>query len=309
MNPNNLTPNNGLSLSQAQSISNLCNQRASEIGNKLNSINNFSKLIDVNGKYHIIQKGIQMPENIVDLLIEKSKLHACQAYLMENITIKNDMLDNIKKEMADISSVVYPEKPEYINRDSELLKNVSENFGWEQLKSSEYNEYLEAEAYASHIGKFIHKDSVLDRLRKELPNIPSIEWMEIETGKKTPVNIEVHHTSEELLNVHEELAKLHRKYEQRVNYYKAKVKNIVTLENARIAKHNSEIIADVDEENKKLRNEYDTKYNKALAETRELRHKFEQERQKKISEIASMRIEIDSRFQDVIDMFLSKVTE
>ena len=35
----------GLSLTQAQSISNLINQRASEIGKKLNKINNSSKTL------------------------------------------------------------------------------------------------------------------------------------------------------------------------------------------------------------------------------------------------------------------------
>ena len=37
----------GLSLSQAQSISNLCNQRSREITSKLNIVNNFSKVLKI----------------------------------------------------------------------------------------------------------------------------------------------------------------------------------------------------------------------------------------------------------------------
>ena len=48
--------------------------------------------------------------------------------------------------------------------------------------------------------------------------------MEIEVGKKTPMKVEVHHTSAQLLAIHEELANSHREYEQKVNYFKSKVK-------------------------------------------------------------------------------------
>ena len=77
MKKNSLTPNNGLSLSQAQSISNLCHQRALEIEGKLTGVNNYSKTVDVtagNGstKSHQIVVGKPIPSNVVDLLTEKA---------------------------------------------------------------------------------------------------------------------------------------------------------------------------------------------------------------------------------------------
>ncbi|MFW6272559.1 MAG: hypothetical protein ACOC2U_02115, partial [bacterium] len=258
MKPNSLEKNKGLSLSQAQSISNLCNQRANEISNKLSKINNYSKTITYDGEQHVLEQGVKIPENIVELLQEKSKLHACQAFLMENINAKQIMLDDVKYEEADISEVAFPESPQLYNPDDYIIKNVDEEYGWEQLKTSEYNDYLEAEAYASHIGQFIHNNSKLNNLRNELVNVPSIEWMEIETGKKTPIQINVHHTSDELMKIHEELASLHRKYEQRVNYYKAKVKNIVTEENSRIASENSKIRTGIEEKNNEIIQRYNS---------------------------------------------------
>ena len=47
----------GLSLSQAQSISNLCNQRAGEINNILTNVNNYSKKVTVGKKEHKIVEG------------------------------------------------------------------------------------------------------------------------------------------------------------------------------------------------------------------------------------------------------------
>ena len=93
MKKNSLTPNKGLSLSQAQSISNLCNQRAREITANLAGINNFSKIVDTGKKKLTIVNGKPLPENIIALLTEKAELHACQAFLMENIKLKEFLLE------------------------------------------------------------------------------------------------------------------------------------------------------------------------------------------------------------------------
>jgi hypothetical protein len=308
MNPNSLSANNGLSLSQAQSISNLCNQRAAEIANKFSVVNNYSKIVTVDGQYYETVKGSKLPEDVVDLLTEKAKLHACQAFLMENIKAKEALLNQAKREAADISKVEFPKNYEYI--DPKVIQQVDENWGWAQLTKAEYNEYLEADAFAAHIGQFIHKGSVLDTLRAELPTLPAIEWMTIKgDGTKSPVTIKVHHTSEELLMVHENLANLHRGYEQRVNYYKAKVKNLVTQENARIAKLNADEQNEATKVNNDRQNEYETAHKKATEEIRNIRAEFEKERQSLIKSIASMRIEVDPRFQETINLFLPNIKE
>jgi hypothetical protein len=312
MKKNNLVPNKGLSLSQAQSISNLCYQRAIEIANCLLAVNNYSKTVEIGDKEtgnkvtYAIVRGKELPKNVVDLLKEKAELHACQAFLMENIKAKDNMLKETTIATADESAIVYPERPKFVNDDKRLPK-VDENFGWEQLTVGELNEYLEAEAFASHIGQFIHSGSILAGLRTELREIPAIEWMEIETGKKSPVMISVHHTAEQLLTVHEELAALHRGYEQRVNYFKAKVKNLTTEENARIAKLNADVQNEAKKTNTDLQNSYDTALKNISEEIKNIRAEFEKTRQARIKEIASMRIEVDSRFQKTVNTFLNEL--
>ena len=309
MKKHSLKVNNGLSMSQAQSISNLCNQRAEEINQDISIINNFSKSIAINELGHIIQKGNPIPENIVDMLETKSKLHACQAFLMENIKAKNALLNDAKFGSADVSGVEKPVKGDYLDIDDVLLEQVNEDFGWEQLSSEDYNEYLEAEAYASHIGQFIHKNGKLALLKQELPLIPDIEWMEIEKDKKVPVTINIHHTSKDLFDLHEKLAKLHRIHEQKVNFYKSKVKNIVTEENARIAKHNNDLVNKKELHDQEVDNIYYKsleEYNKKVSS---IKSQFEIDRQEKIKEIASMRIFVDNRFKEVVDMFMESVKE
>ncbi len=308
---NSLTVNAGLSLSQAQSVSNLCNQRAREIDNQINGVNNCSKSVEIyrdgSSKMHQTVVGKPLPIDVVSLLKEKAKLHACQAFLMENMKAKESMLKQVKMECADISSVPVVPQPKLIQY--KVLPNVDETFGWSQLSVAEYNEYLEEEAYASHIGQFIHKGGTLDNLRNELPNIPAIEWMNIKDGEKSPVIITTHHNAETLHKLHEELAALHRQHEQRVNYFKAKVKNLTTVENARIAKVNADEQSNAETINKNLSAEYTNQVKAYNESIKSLQADFEKERQDKIKEIAAMRIKVDQRFQDVVNGFLKGIPE
>jgi hypothetical protein len=185
------------------------------------------------------------------------------------------------------------------------LEEVDESWGWDQLTTAEYNEYLEAEAYAAHIGQFIHNRGKLDQLRKELPNIKTLEWLEVETGKKTPVKVITHHSADELLQLHEELAALHRGYEQRVNYFKAKVKNLVTAENARIARVNGEEQARVNAVNQKIMAEYEAEQKIWFDAEKQAKFEFQQVIEEQIKEIAAYRIQVPVRFQPVVDMFIT----
>lgn len=305
MRRNSLAPK-GLSMSQAQSISNLCNQRSRDISFKLRDINNVEKTLKIGEETYTETQGKKMPENVIDLLNDKARLHATQAFLMENIKAKEEALDAIRGRYFHYEV----EAPLCEKLESPvLLKPVDENWGWNQLTVSEYNEYLESEAFASHIGQFIHKGGKLDLLRSELPNIKTLEWIEVEAGKKTPLKVSVHHTAEELGELHEKLADLHRKHEQRVNYFKAKVKNMVTSENARISKENAQTEATCNEKNQKVLEAYNKQKEEWQGNYRKASHLFEEERQKEIEAVAALRIAVDPRFQPVIDMFLKDVAE
>lgn len=294
----------GLSLSQAQSISNLCHQRAQDIEALLSGVNNASKTFNYDGETLTYVAGKKLPENVASLLNEKAMLHACQAFLMEHIKLKDRLIREAQQEpfKHDIKS---PERPEF--KTFEQIPQINESWGWEQLSNSEMNEYLEAEAFAAHIGQFIHKDGTLNRLRTELPTIKAIEFFELEKDKKTPLKIQVHHKAEDLLAIHEELAKTHREHEQKVNYYKAKVKNLVTEESARIHRENAQKQADINAENQIILENHHKMLQEYTNKVKQLEHEFEQSRQQKIKEIAALRIVVDPRFQPTIDLFLPKV--
>jgi len=295
----------GLSLSQAQSISNMCNQRVREINNKLSVVNNASKTLEIGDKTYTETPANPIPGNVIELLKEKARLSATQAFLMENMREKDNMITAAKCKHFDYE-LTEPQPKRKAFSVLEMEDTVSESWGWEQLTTAEYNEYLEAEAYAAHIGQFIHKGGELDKLRKDLPNLKTLEWMEVETGKKTPMVVTPHHTQEQLLELHESLAALHRDHEQRVNYFKAKVKNLVTAENARIAKDNGQKQAVMNRINQEILAEYETLQKAWLDAEKAARYEFEESVQKSIAEISALRIQVPERFQPVIDMFITK---
>ena len=257
----------GLSLSQAQSISNMCFQRAQEIDRSLNAVNNISKSIKVDGVELSIVEGNPLPSplQVTTMLTEKSRLHATQAFLIENINAKTAMLNEIRN--IDCGFNLRMPKRDHSLELNEL-EQVAESWAWEQLTASELNEFYEAEAFAAHIHQFINKSGKLTALRNELPNIQRLEWFEVETGKKSPVVVKVHHDANDLLVLHENLAELHRTYEQRVNYFKAKVKNLVTAENARIAKINADDMSDYNRAKAERDSAYDKQYNEWLKESK-----------------------------------------
>jgi len=296
--------NKGLSLSQAQSISNLCNQEARDIQSKIDSINNCEKTLTLPTGVYVETQGIKMPDDIIDLLQEKARLHATQAFLMDNIQAKQNMLDALKKKRFEFD-IPNPTPPDY---DAFYYQDeVNEEWGWEQLSRGEYNEYLEAEAFASHHGQFIHKNGKLDKLRSELPKLKTLEWIELEREKKTPMNVTIHHTIDELGELHKNISAIHRQFEQKVNYYKAKVKNLVTLENARIANDNAFLQSFENEANDKRNSQYSIAIQEWQGKRKKAEMEFNANIQNEIGKVAALRIMVDPRFKVVIDRFLDTI--
>jgi hypothetical protein len=269
----------------------------------LDSYNVSSKSIKIAGETFELETPYAMPSTVLELLKEKANLHSTQAFLMEAIREKSDIITELESSRFDSSNLVEPDRPEY--PDLHISNSVGENWGWSQLTANEYNEYLSAEAYASHLGQFIHKSGKLTQLRKELPNTPSIEWFEVEDGKKTPVKVTKHHLAPVLMSVHEEIAAEHRVHEQRVNYYKAKVKNLVSDENARIQRVNADKAAEFLKLEKEAHEKYQLAMDAYNGEILRLTMEFNSQRELDIKAAAALRINVDPRFQHVIDMFIT----
>lgn len=287
----------GLTQSKAQSISNLCNQLALEIENKINGFNVLTKTMKYDKETLVMQEAKPI-RNIHNLLSEKSQLHGLQAHLMEALKAKTNLMESISNESFESP---LPMLERTIIPRPELIEDVDVIFGIGQLTASEYAEYLQQEAVASHYGQFVHKRGKLAVLRNALAKRVPLEWEVIEDGKKHPIKVIAHHTEDELIGLHVSLSSIHNKANQRVNYFKAKVKNLTSEENQRIhkqnAKKNALYAGKVDRNNA----EYESALQSYNAEVETLNSIFEDDRERRLNEASQLRISVDPIFQDLVD--------
>lgn len=290
----------GLSITQAQSISNLCNQYCVEIDNVLQNINIISKEFTFNQEHFIEQKANEIPANLVELLNKKGEYVSLQAFLMENIKLKDYLLEQADNKYFHFNEDA-PVQPRFVEpKASPRITEV-------ELSEEDRIDYLIQESYASQIGKFIHKGEKLDMLRKEASNTPLVEWKKIDSNITIPIKNTIHTTSEELFKIHLQLVEIHRVHAQKLNYYKAKIKNQLSDLNAEIVRKNAEEYdkataeyqKELQEYNEELR-KYEERYHKAL-------FTFQEEKEKEMKRIASLRIKIPEIFKPLVDTLLKKV--
>jgi hypothetical protein len=292
----------GLSMSKAQSISNICNQRAKYIDSLLTNVNNVSKYFkQSDGEIYMKQIGKPLPVNVLELLNDKSSYHALQAYLMEAVKYKDNLLE-IEKYNSFKTELIFPLTPNYIP--TTTIKEVDEKWGWEQLSEKEYCEYLEAETYASHIGQYFHRGGILDNLRKNYNSDLELSFIELKKDEKIPITSTPNHTEKYLIDLHENLANVHREYEQKVNYYKSKVKNLVSNKNIEISKINSDILTKAEVANKKLRQEYNELVNDYNTKLSLESLEFNENKEVQSKRISSLKIKIPTNLQPTVDKLL-----
>ena len=221
---------------------------------------------------------------------------------MENIKLKEFLLDQAGGKCFYFEKK-RPETPKFIEPKRIPLKRLADI----ELSKEDRIDYLIQESFASQIGKFIHKGEKLDLLRKEASKTPLVEWKQIDSNITIPVRNTIHATSEELFQIHTELEDIHRTHEQKLNYYKAKMKNQLSDLNIEINRKNSanyeEAASKYKIEVKKYEEElqkYEEEYNKAL-------FTFQEEQEEEIKRIAALRITIPEIFKPLVDTLLKKV--
>jgi hypothetical protein len=78
----------------------------------------------------------------------------------------------------------------------------------------------------------------LEKLRNELPTMKTLEWIKVRKGDDSIKGDSTPHAGA-VVGLTRNLGWRAPRYEQKVNYIKAKIKNMVTVENARISKENA----------------------------------------------------------------------
>jgi hypothetical protein len=306
------TENNGLSMTQATSISNRINQRCEDIEAKLNNINNASKTVFLSKEEsYELETAKPFPDNYHSLVEELSELRAIQAYLMESIKIKNSLLertkdirlshDDLENILKEEYNLVYTELNEEDLKTFKEISLLKEEDIWSELTETEFNTYIMQQSKAASYGQIIHKNGQLDKLRKELPNLKPLEWIKVKKDEQTPVRVNIHNNMDSLLTYHETFANTHNQIEKSVNYVKAKVKDILNQKNSEIIANNNILKLECDEYNNKIYKERDESlrlYNEKFTYINQAFEKFKLEQLNKISKF---KIKIIDDIKEIIE--------
>lgn len=285
-----------LSLTAASTISNLCDQKVKDIESKM-SYNNCSKYLKINDSELLEQEARPInKESFIENVKLICKYRDLQSFLMENIKQKNNLLKEIEQRKF-VSPVKEPSP--LVLEQFNKIPYVAEGWGKTQLSENDYNDWIEANAYASTIGKIIHDKGILDKLRNELNTLTGTEVVR-KGNTEYLMRIEKHHSIEELSDLHEDLAKSHKQYNSRQNYILAKAKKLENDENDRINKLNFEGLNDVNKRNEIAKMEYQ----KQLSEYHHLvsleENDFQTKKLKDKEEVANLKIEIPIKFEELV---------
>lgn len=235
----------GLTSAEANYTANIVKELCERISVELKSMSLFSGILHFNGQEKSYVKQSKV-DNLKDKCMEEGNLYALSAWLREAIKTKDNFIsksqtDNFTKELK--PNPTYPSLENI--KTEEMIKYT--------LPIDELGEYLSYEAKAAHIGKKVHPNGIFDKWFTEIKNTPTVQLHP--DNKDYVITLTQVVLEEDLYKVYFELQKEYREAEQKVNYYKAKVKNMWTEEASKVNSRNSVLVEEYAKELKVISSE------------------------------------------------------
>lgn len=221
----------GITSTEGNHLCNIAKELQQAAINRLNSVKFFNTTISVIGSN---EKQLMSAGNTSLDFIEKdlqlvASLNAFCAWVREAIKEKEKQQDDIRRlifdEWAEQLSIELPTSPKHPSKPSV----VSEQFILDSWDIDKRNKYLELEAFASTIGKYIHPNGEYSCAREKAHNAINKPISKEGSGRDTVL----YHTTpsiniEDVDNLYMFLQSKHREYEKQLNMMKAEIKESVT---------------------------------------------------------------------------------
>lgn len=221
----------GITSTEGNHLCNIAKELQQAAINRLNSVKFFETTISVIGsnEKQLMSKGNESLDFIEEDLQLVASLNAFCAWVREAIKEKERQQDNIRKlifdEWAEQLSVELPTSPKHPSKPL-VISEQSVLDSWDINKR---NKYLELEAFASTIGKYIHPNGEYSCAREKAHNAINKPISKEGSGRDTVL----YHTTpsiniEDVDNLYMFLQSKHREYEKQLNMMKAEIKESVT---------------------------------------------------------------------------------
>lgn len=219
----------GISSSQANHVSNLIRERNKVVASEIDTTGAYREILKKDGETFHIRNPRKV--DLLTLSQQEGELYALSAWLREAIKAREALLTYYRNcphtefgQLPSWPNGAAPTMPVRVNitppskaTDADILATFS---------VKDLAEYWTLEAKAAHIGKRIHKGGVVSNIREELlaRKEDTTTFVQID-GKSHPVNFTSVYNLDEVTESFDKLQSLHRDYEKKLNWYKARIQN------------------------------------------------------------------------------------
>lgn len=221
----------GITSTEGNHLCNIAKELQQAAINRLNSVKFFETTISVIGsnEKQLMSKGNESLDFIEEDLQLVASLNAFCAWVREAIKEKEEQQGDLRRltfdEWAEQLSIELPTSPKHPSKPS----TITEQSILDSWNIDKRNKYLELEAFASTIGKYIHPNGEYSCAREKAHNAINKPISKEGSGRDTVL----YHTTpsiniEDVDNLYMFLQSKHREYEKQLNMMKAEIKESVT---------------------------------------------------------------------------------
>lgn len=224
----------GLSQSEANHTANIAKEVAQRISDRIASVSLFKEtIVKEKTPYNFVSSEPELEK----LCKEEGAIYALSSWLREGIKAKAALIQRVEQADSKTLGFALPERPVA----PELGEIPSPEDVLNKLTIAERAEYLKFEAVAAHIGKKVHPKGIFDQWRHAMKHTPPTYFVK-GTTSDILISVERLYSQGQLDTIFFNLQKEYREAESKVNYYKAKVNNLLNEETARINGENAVIL-------------------------------------------------------------------
>jgi len=305
------TTETGLSMSEANHIANLAKEIAEVTNTEIVSSGAVKETVSWLGKDIVIKDPKKIDLNA--LAIKEGELYAVSAWLRSAINTKEKNLEFLKGAISDYFKLDTDEVLEFKERAPEQklispLEHFTEADVLHSWTIAEIADYYAVEASAAHLGKKIHKAGFLSILRKDVLNFTPFRTQSFkDKGLDTdqPVVRTLVYSPEEINKIFFDLQDKHRSFEQKLNWYKARIKNELAVLNTNERVRYTKDAQIANEEYQMAKSAYDLKRQAYLTKSNLYQNELEKRRIAEVTRVSALKIVVPIELEKTIDYIKS----
>lgn len=301
----------GLTTTEASHKADLIKETAVAIGDQFTQTGAYHGVLDFAGKAVSVDNFNKI--DLEALSTREGELYALSAWLREAVSAKDKLLRQFK----DINIAEFtPERSfpqfeeERPSADGITRPNViTEDDIIGEFSIAERAEYLTVEAKAAHLGKKIHPKGVIFKLKADLQKGKLTTYKELPSGHGSAtylIEYDPLYNKEDVEGIYFRLQDTHRAHESRLNYFKARIKNGVTEQNAKLNQEYADAVRKESAEYDILSNAWNTKFRAFNQEQYAYKVELEKLRLEVIKYISQLKVIVPSDLKHILDEIAEK---